>query len=46
MGNRMILIETSHDPLVEDGFIVVLNKIRVLLAKSSGVDIGWVRFNV
>ena len=46
MGNRMALIETGHDPLFEDGFIVALSNIGVLLANSREAGVGWVLVSV
>lgn len=40
MGNRIIIIETNHDLLLEDGLIAAVSKTEVLLAESGETDIG------
>lgn len=40
VGNRIVMIETDHDPRFEDGFIAALNKIGVLLAERRKTDRG------
>lgn len=36
----IIIIETNHDPLFEDGLVVAVNKIGGLLAKRRKIDTG------
>ena len=44
MGNRIVITETNHDLLLEDGLMAAVRKTEVLLAENRKTDIGWGNF--